>query len=172
MIASVTRVASMAALKSTATMVGAGAGAGRGLRPSLCQAAREYHVSRPVHGFEEFAEVKKPNELVTTGRAWTVADVRRKVRQAGAPTTTCCCRSSIPSSFFQSFDDLHKLWFVLYKECNLLLSEREKARRNVRPVLAVDEQRYTKVKRSMAAIKQVLGERQRINDKLKRQTPS
>ena len=72
----------------------------------------------------------------------------------------------------QSFDDIHKLWFVLYKECNMLLSEREKARRNQRPVLAVEEQRYTKVKRSMAAIKVVLGERQRINDLLKRQTPS
>ena len=48
------------------------------------------------------------------------------------------------------------------------MSEREKARRNIRPVLAIDEHRYIKVKRSMAAIKQVLGERQRINDMLKR----
>ena len=105
-----------------------------------------YHAGTPVQGLDEFFDVKKPNEIVTTGRAWTVADVRRK-----------------------SFDDIHKLWFVLYKECNLLLSEREKGRRNQRPVLAVEEHRYIKVKRSMAAIKQVLSERQRINDTLRKQ---
>lgn len=104
-----------------------------------------YHTGAPVQGLDEFFDIKKPNEIVTTGRAWTVADVRRK-----------------------SFDDIHKLWFVLYKECNLLLTEREKNRRNQRPVLAVEEHRYIKVKRSMAAIKQVLAERQRINDMMKK----
>ena len=108
--------------------------------------ASSYHAGSPVQGLDEFFDIKKPNEVVTTGRAWTVADVRRK-----------------------SFDDIHKLWFVLYKECNLLLSEREKNRRNQRPVLAGEEHRYIKVKRSMAAIKQVLSERQRINDTLRKQ---
>ena len=40
---------------------------------------RAFHVGRPVRGLDEFFDEKKPNETVTTGRAWTVADVRRKV---------------------------------------------------------------------------------------------
>ena len=40
-----------------------------------------------------------------TGRSWTAEDLRRK-----------------------SWDDLHKLWYVLLKERNLLLSERDRYR--------------------------------------------
>ena len=95
-------------------------------------------------GFEEFFDQKeKPGEEIVTGRAWKAADLRRK-----------------------SFDDLHKLWFVLYKERNLLLSERERLRRNQRPVSAKEEERYTKVKRSMGAIKFVLKERSKIKKML------
>ena len=65
----------------------------------------------------------------------------------------------------QSFDDLHKLWYVLYKERNLLLTTKQKLRRTQRPVIAAEEFRYTKVKRSMAGIKHVLEERKKI-DKL------
>ena len=105
------------------------------------QVTASYSSSRGARmGFEEFFDVKpKPGEMLVTGRAWTVADLRRK-----------------------SFDDLHKLWFILYKERNLLLSEREKTRRSLRPVTKPDENRYIKVKRSMAGIKVVLGERKRI----------
>ena len=66
----------------------------------------------------------------------------------------------------KSFDDLHKLWFVLYKERNLLLSERERQRRNQRPISAKEENRYTKVKRSMGSIKYVLKERSKIKKML------
>ena len=100
--------------------------------------------SKACMGFDEFFDQKeKPGDEVVTGRAWTAADLRRK-----------------------SFDDIHKLWFVLYKERNLLLSERERTRRNNRPVLAKEEDRYTKVKRSMGAIKFVLKERSKIKKML------
>ena len=66
----------------------------------------------------------------------------------------------------KSFDDLHKLWYVLYKERNLLLTEREKTRRGLRPMLKPDENRYIKVKKSMAGIKVVINERKRIQKEL------
>lgn len=101
-------------------------------------------------GWEEFTDRKdKPEDQVMTGRAWTVADLRRK-----------------------SFDDLHKLWYVLYKERNLILSEKEKIRRSLRPVTRMEENRYEKVKRSMAAIKTTLAERKRIESLLLSQSNS
>ena len=104
-------------------------------------AGRSFHNSGMVGmGFDEFFDQKeKSTDEVHTGRAWTAADLRRK-----------------------SFDDLHKLWFVLYKERNLLLSERERIRRNQRPITPKEENRYIKVKRSMGAIKFVLRERSKI----------
>ena len=106
-----------------------------------------FHSSRSVSfGFEEFSEPtkSKPTDVFVSGRSWTVSDLRRK-----------------------NFDDLHKLWYVLYKERNLLLSEREKSRRGQRPVSRLDENRYIKVKRSMAGIKHVLKERSKIKKILK-----
>jgi large subunit ribosomal protein L47 len=108
-------------------------------------ASASFHAtSRAFMGFDEFFDQKeKAGDEIVTGRAWTAADLRRK-----------------------SFDDLHKLWFVLYKERNLLLSERERLRRNQRPVSTKEEGRYTKVKRSMGAIKFVLKERSKIKKML------
>mmetsp|Transcript_17896 Transcript_17896/g.26161 ORF Transcript_17896/g.26161 Transcript_17896/m.26161 type:complete len:147 (-) Transcript_17896:157-597(-) len=72
----------------------------------------------------------------TVGRSWSVKELRRK-----------------------SFDDLHKLWFVLYKEKNMLYTESNIARRT--SVYMPQKEREHKVKKSMAAIKIVLGERKR-----------
>ena len=58
---------------------------------------------------------------------------------------------------------MHKLWFVLYKERNLLLTTKQKLKRTQRPVIATDEFRYVKVKKSMGAIKYVLDERRKID---------
>ena len=78
------------------------------------------------------------------GRSWTVKELRRK-----------------------SFDDLHKLWYVLYKERNMLLTEKVLCRRN--QVALVQPDRIRKVQKSMGAIRHVLGERkrERIANKLK-----
>mmetsp|Transcript_4845 Transcript_4845/g.6697 ORF Transcript_4845/g.6697 Transcript_4845/m.6697 type:complete len:151 (+) Transcript_4845:23-475(+) len=102
-----------------------------------------FHTTPSIlKGFEDFFDPKDATgkaAVVNTGRSWTLADLRRK-----------------------SFDDLHKLWFVLYKERNLLLTARLTLKRFSRPRTDADENRYIKVKRSMAAIKHVLGERKAI----------
>jgi large subunit ribosomal protein L47 len=105
-----------------------------------------YSSSSAARGWAEFLDqTKGPNDVVVTGRAWTAPDLRRK-----------------------DFDDLHSLWWVLYKERNLLLSAKEKVRRTQRPYTAAEEQRYTKVKRSMAAIKLVMSERRKIGNLIAR----
>ena len=57
---------------------------------------------------------------------------------------------------------MHKLWYVLYKERNLLLTEREKLRRTNKHTAVLEENRYRNVKRSMANIKFVLTERDTV----------
>ena len=62
---------------------------------------------------------------VVTGRSWSAEDLRRK-----------------------SWDDLHKLWYVLLKERNLLLSERDRYRA-VGQIMP-NGRRMTKVSRTLA----------------------
>eukprot|EP00891_Asterochloris_glomerata_P009625 jgi/Astpho2/9625/Aster-03896 len=81
-----------------------------------------------------FDAPRKEKEEVTAGKEWKAKDLRQK-----------------------SWDDLHKLWYVLLKERNMLLSERmRKAAKGERMELP---QRFTKVRKSMARIKLVLTER-------------
>lgn len=76
-----------------------------------------------------------------TGRAWRASELRLK-----------------------SFDDLHKLWHVLLKERTILLSEREWCRTNRRYWENGASNLY-KVKRSMARLQSVVGERARAYKK-------
>ena len=71
------------------------------------------------------------------GRSWSAKELRRK-----------------------SYDDLHKLWYVLYKERNMLLTEQQLSRR--RQLIFPQPERLYKVQKSMGAIRQVLGERKRV----------
>lgn len=71
------------------------------------------------------------------GRSWSVQELRRK-----------------------SYEDLHKLWYVLYKEKNMLLTEQQLSRRKQLIMPQLD--RFKKVRKSMGAIKHVLGERKRV----------
>eukprot|EP00164_Ancoracysta_twista_P010767 GFYU01016365.1.p2 GENE.GFYU01016365.1~~GFYU01016365.1.p2 ORF type:complete len:103 (-),score=22.75 GFYU01016365.1:70-378(-) len=58
-----------------------------------------------------------------------------------------------------SFDDLHKLWWVLLREKNVLMTELDSAKSAGVPMEGRD--RIRKVRKSMSRIKAVLGERER-----------
>jgi ribosomal protein L29 len=80
---------------------------------------------------------------LATGRAWKADELRLK-----------------------SFEDLHTLWYVLLKESNMLLSERERARKNKQQKMPQAE-RLLKVRQSMARIQCVLEERKRLHFRLR-----
>ncbi|KAF9134912.1 54S ribosomal protein L4 mitochondrial [Mortierella sp. 14UC] len=90
-------------------------------------------------GVEEFFENGKsiPTEKSWTGRAWRASELRVK-----------------------SFDDLHKLWYVLLKERNVLAAQKEEARRfHISKQYFSNKGRQVKCQKSMARIKFVLNER-------------
>ncbi|GAB9474740.1 Mitochondrial 39-s ribosomal protein l47 [Globisporangium polare] len=60
----------------------------------------------------------------------------------------------------KSTDDLHKLWYVLLKERNALLTERQQCR--AKNIAMPNASRRVKVKKSMARLKLVLHERSEI----------
>ena len=64
----------------------------------------------------------------------------------------------------KSFEDLHKLWYVLLKEKNLLLTEKYDC--ESRNVVMPHPERLHKVKLSMKRLKGVLAERKAEYDKL------
>lgn len=112
----------------------------RRLQTAFSQAVLSY--ARPVssapvlRGLEEFFDkpVKEGETPQAAGRSWKAVELRTK-----------------------SFDDLHKLWFVLLKERNMLQSEKLRAKAEGRKI--DDPMRLSKVRKSMARIKLVLSER-------------
>ncbi|KAJ7393365.1 39S ribosomal protein L47, mitochondrial [Desmophyllum pertusum] len=76
-------------------------------------------------------------ESVQTGRKWRAGELRGK-----------------------SNEDLHKLWYVLLKERNMLNTLRHESKRQGVPMPS--PQRCYKVQKSMASIKQVLSEREKV----------
>ena len=114
-----------------------------GMRPVTAGARRLLHSSAPRRmGIEEFfgptyamSEDGKPTRA-PAGRAWRVSELRGK-----------------------SYEDLHKLWWVCLKEKNMLLTDR--LYYGQVGVEMPDAARYSKVRRTMAGIKHVLGERSR-----------
>eukprot|EP00850_Spirogloea_muscicola_P022401 SM000291S10879 [mRNA] locus=s291:21398:22494:- [translate_table: standard] len=98
-------------------------------------------------GLEDFfeAERRPDGEPPVVGRAWAAAELRRK-----------------------SYDDLHRLWYVLLKEKNMLYTQRQMLRTDGLRMPRPD--RIPKVKKSMCRIKQVLTERALAEpDPMKRQ---
>ncbi|KAK9824202.1 hypothetical protein WJX72_008497 [[Myrmecia] bisecta] len=108
----------------------------RTLRIALCQQQSRCIATSPsCRGLDElFEKPLKAGEVRQAGRAWKAADLRTK-----------------------SWDDLHKLWYVLLKEKNMLATEALRLKANgeklPQPV------RKQKVRKSMARLKLVLTER-------------
>jgi len=101
-----------------------------------------YQSKYTISGANKIAGLKGFSCTLTddfSGRAWTAAELRRKC-----------------------FDDLHKLWYVLYKERNALLTHMAKSKRvSDREKTVAANLRLRKVKTSMSMILAVLGERQK-----------
>eukprot|EP00475_Leptophrys_vorax_P032565 TRINITY_DN5041_c0_g2_i1.p1 TRINITY_DN5041_c0_g2~~TRINITY_DN5041_c0_g2_i1.p1 ORF type:complete len:389 (+),score=109.10 TRINITY_DN5041_c0_g2_i1:53-1168(+) len=87
-------------------------------------------MALPRRGLEEFRD--RSEDVV--GRPWKASELRLK-----------------------SFDDLHKLWYVLLKERNMLLSVRHECIKRSQEM--PNPERVYMVKLSMARLKTVLGER-------------
>ncbi|CAH3044983.1 unnamed protein product [Porites evermanni] len=118
-----------------------------------CRAScvRCLHRSHAVFGLEEFfppGVIEKGElapESVNTGRKWRAGELRGK-----------------------SNEDLHKLWYVLLKERNMLLTLRHEAKRQGVPMPSPT--RLHKVQKSMTAIKTVIAERERLLKILEQET--
>ncbi|XP_020836426.1 large ribosomal subunit protein uL29m [Phascolarctos cinereus] len=94
------------------------------------------HTTLPRKGLEEFFDDPKNwgEETVKSGAAWTCEQLR--------------CKSN---------EDLHKLWYVLLKERNMLLTLEQEAKRQRLPMPSPE--RLDKVSESMDALDKVIQER-------------
>ncbi|CAK8690248.1 unnamed protein product [Clavelina lepadiformis] len=130
------------------------------IRPTACllaasncswngrQEQRCFHTSRRVHGLEEFFD--NPENFgklkIRSGMAWSVDLLRRK-----------------------STEDLHKLWFVLLKERNMLNTLEQYCIDEDEPMPGPD--RLEKVAESMSNLRDVIEEREEAKNMLVHGTP-
>lgn len=97
--------------------------------------ARAISTQPAALGLEDFFEQPlKEGQTRAVGRAWKAADLRLK-----------------------SWDDLHKLWYVLLKERTMLKAEQERCK--VRGERLENPSRIPKVRKAMSRLKLVLSER-------------
>ncbi|KAJ6791393.1 39S ribosomal protein L47, mitochondrial [Iris pallida] len=91
-------------------------------------------ATNPLEEFFELDRSTEEDKPVVYGRGWKACELRLK-----------------------SWDDLHKLWYVLLKEKNLLMTQRQMLHsQNMR---FPNPDRIPKVRKSMSRIKHVLTER-------------
>lgn len=88
-------------------------------------------------GVEQFLDIGMGAGARRTGRTWRISELRLK-----------------------SFDDLHRLWYILLKERNILLTEKAWCKTNGR-YWSNGVSNTAKVAVSMARLKTVVGERMR-----------
>ncbi|CAM8886237.1 unnamed protein product [Rhodiola kirilowii] len=88
----------------------------------------------PLEEFFEATRDQEDDKPVVYGRSWKASELRLK-----------------------SWDDLHKLWYVLLKEKNMLMTQRQMLQaQNLR---FLNPERLPKVRKSMCRLKHVLTER-------------
>jgi large subunit ribosomal protein L47 len=102
---------------------------------SSSSARSKEYAPNPLDAFRDPVD-RQTRMQEPVGRQWSVKELRRK-----------------------SYEDLHRLWYVLYKEKNMLLTEQQLSRR--RQLIFPQPDRFQKVQKGMGAIRQVLGERKR-----------
>ncbi|PKI56981.1 39S ribosomal protein L47, mitochondrial [Punica granatum] len=88
----------------------------------------------PLEAFFEADRSAEDDKPVVYGRSWKASELRLK-----------------------SWDNLHKLWYVLLKEKNMLMSQRQML--HAQNLRFPNPERLPKVRKSMCRIKQVLTER-------------
>ncbi|KAJ1415531.1 Ribosomal protein L47, mitochondrial [Sesbania bispinosa] len=88
----------------------------------------------PLKEFFEADRSSEDDKPVVYGRSWKASELRLK-----------------------SWDDLHKLWYVLLKEKNMLMTQRQML--HAQNFRFPNPERIPKVRKSMCRIKQVLTER-------------
>ncbi|KFW90199.1 hypothetical protein N336_11015, partial [Phalacrocorax carbo] len=95
------------------------------------------HTTLPRNGLEEFFDDPRNwgEKTVKSGDAWNIKQLRGK-----------------------SSEDLHKLWYVLLKEKNMLLTLQQESKRQIRPMPSPE--RLEKVEKSMKNIDLVVRERE------------
>lgn len=113
--------------------------------------ALEERKPHALDAFFETEEVLATGTARVAGRAWSMDELGGKGGKGG-----------------KSFEDLHKLWFVLGKERNLLMTEKEVMRQL--ETRFANSGRIKKVKLSMNRVKQVLGQRERAAEQAAKKT--
>ncbi|CAN6471414.1 unnamed protein product [Victoria cruziana] len=101
---------------------------------SAAAAASSKIAHNPLEEFFEADRSKEDDKPVVYGRSWKASELRLK-----------------------SWDDLQKLWYVLLKEKNMLMTQRQML--NAQNLRFPNPERIPKVRKSMCRIKHVLTER-------------
>ncbi|KAI3990483.1 hypothetical protein MKX01_023263 [Papaver californicum] len=99
---------------------------------STATSAKTSH--NPLEEFFEVTRSQEEDKPNTYGRSWKASELRLK-----------------------SWDDLQKLWYVLLKEKNMLMTQRQML--NAQNLRFPNPERIPKVRKSMCRIKHVLTER-------------
>ncbi|XP_074268709.1 uncharacterized protein LOC141592051 [Silene latifolia] len=97
-------------------------------------AAASAGLRNPLEEFFEADRSADDDKRIVYGRSWKASELRLK-----------------------SWDDLNKLWYVLLKEKNMLMSQRQML--NAQNLRFPNPERVSKVRKSMCRIKHVLTER-------------
>ncbi|KAH9619238.1 hypothetical protein KSS87_023717 [Heliosperma pusillum] len=102
--------------------------------PGVAAAAASTSVRNPLEEFFELERTVDDDKRLVYGRSWKASELRLK-----------------------SWDDLNKLWYVLLKEKNMLMTQRQML--NAQNLRFPNPERVSKVRKSMCRIKHVLTER-------------